>query len=94
MVRGLRGRSWRSPEPAVVDGGGSAGAWLGFVKQNLGEIIDEFEDLPTDWPGDETVKAFVQRAGGLFIYAATVCRFVKGDDQWPPQDLLDLFIPG
>ena len=29
----------------------------------------------------------------MFIYAATVCRFIKSEEEWPPQDLLDFFVP-
>jgi hypothetical protein len=51
-----------------------------FFREKFKEIRDEFEDLPTGWPGDDKIKYLVRRADGLFIYAATVCRFVKGDD--------------
>jgi len=64
-----------------------------FFRVKFMEITDEFEGLAANWPGDEKINLLVQRAEGLFIYAATVCRFVKGDGQWPPQDLLHLFIP-
>lgn len=63
-----------------------------FFRKCFGEIRDDYEDLPADWPGDEMLAFLVQRADGLFIYAATVCRFIKGDEQWPPQDLLELVI--
>ena len=32
--------------------------------------------LPPDWPGDEKIKALAAMAVPLFIFAATVCRFV------------------
>jgi hypothetical protein len=63
-----------------------------FFRKSFREIRDDYEDLPADWPGDETLAFLVQRADGLFIYAATVCRFIKGDEQWPPHDLLELVI--
>jgi hypothetical protein len=65
-----------------------------FFNEKFKEMRDEFEDLPAGWPGDDKIQYLVQRADGLFIYAATVCRFIKGDEQWLPQDLLDLLIPG
>jgi hypothetical protein len=43
--------------------------------------------LPSDWPGDETVKILVERAMPLFISAATLYRFI-GDEQWNPKKRL------
>jgi hypothetical protein len=40
------------------------------------EIIRERRHLPKQWPDEQSIKLLVQRAGGLFIYAATVCRFI------------------
>ncbi|CRG89769.1 putative WD repeat-containing protein all2124 [Talaromyces islandicus] len=40
--------------------------------------------LPSDWPGNETIKILVERAGPLFISAATLCRFI-GDAKWNPE---------
>ena len=37
--------------------------------------------LPLDWPGSSTVQDLVQMAVPLFIFAATVCRFI-GDPAW------------
>ena len=65
-----------------------------FFMHNLSEIRSASEDLPVDWPGKKTIDLLVLKAHGLFIYAATVCRFIKeGGEQWPPQDLLDLVLP-
>jgi hypothetical protein len=64
-----------------------------FLRDKFREIREEFEDLPANWPGDDKIKRLVQRADGLFIYAATVCRFIKGDGQWLQQDLLDVVLP-
>jgi hypothetical protein len=63
-----------------------------FLRDEFKQIRDTFEDLPANWPGDEKIKYLVQRADGLFIYAATICRFIKGDGQWLPQKLLDLVV--
>lgn len=62
-----------------------------FVADKFRELRDDFPKLPTDWPGDQRISLLVERAGGLFIYAATVCRFIKGDDstissrRWSPR---------
>ena len=64
-----------------------------FLRDKFREMREEFEYLPTNWPGDDKIKRLVQRADGLFIYAATVWRFIKGDGQWLQQDLLDAVLP-
>ena len=51
-----------------------------FFEHNL-EIIRQECRLATGWPGEEATKLLVQRAGGLFIYAATACRFIRQDGQ-------------
>ena len=64
-----------------------------LFRDKFHEMREEFEDLPMNWPGDDKIEHLIQRADGLFIYAATVCRFIKGDGQSLPQDLLDLVLP-
>jgi hypothetical protein len=64
-----------------------------FFQDKFREIRNDFREPSADWPGDRKIHFLVERADGSFIYAATICRFIKGEGQWPPQDLLDLFIP-
>jgi hypothetical protein len=66
---------------------------LVFLRDQFKEIRENFEYLPAGWPGDKTINLLVQKAGGFFIYAATVCRFIKSNDRWPPQQLLEVFLP-
>lgn len=63
-----------------------------YFRDKFKELRDVFEDVPAGWPGDDNINLLVQKAEGLFIYAATVLRFVKGDEEWPPQGLLDTFL--
>ena len=63
-----------------------------FLRVQFREISSNSEYLPADWPGDKAIDRLVQKADGLFIYAATVCRFIKTNDQWLPRDLLDVFL--
>jgi hypothetical protein len=64
-----------------------------FFRRKLKEIRDASDHLPTDWPGKETISILVLKAHGLFIYAATFCRFIEqGGEQWPPDDLLRLLL--
>lgn len=64
-----------------------------FFRDEFKKMRDDFIQLPVDWPSNRRINLLVRHASGLFIYAATVCRFIKENDQWPPQDLLDLFVP-
>ncbi|KIE02136.1 P-loop NTPase, partial [Metarhizium majus ARSEF 297] len=65
-----------------------------FLEHQLAKIRGEYnvtvsEDrrLPLTWPGHETVQALVRMATPLFIFAATVCRFLA-DLRWHPDDQL------
>ncbi|KAK4219874.1 WD40-repeat-containing domain protein [Rhypophila decipiens] len=40
-------------------------------------IRDERDDLDEDWPGLSTIKHLVKISYGLFIWAATACRFIE-----------------
>jgi hypothetical protein len=64
-----------------------------FLRVKFQEIREEFEYLPLGWPGHDKIERLVQRADGLFIYAATVYRFINGDGQWSQQNLLDIVLP-
>ncbi|KAJ6008152.1 hypothetical protein N7540_012128 [Penicillium herquei] len=41
-------------------------------------IIANKRELPDDWPGKKEIQTLTSKSGGLFIYAATVCRFLGG----------------
>jgi hypothetical protein len=61
-----------------------------FFKHNLG-IIREKCSLPADWPDEQTITRLVQSAGGLFIWAATACRFIyDGDGLFGLERLFDI----
>ncbi|KAJ0131533.1 Uncharacterized protein HZ326_25377 [Fusarium oxysporum f. sp. albedinis] len=49
-------------------------------------VCDE-RKLPSDWPGRPTVQSLAQMAVPLFIFAATVCRFI-GDRRRSPRTRL------
>jgi hypothetical protein len=46
-----------------------------FLKHELRSIGQE-RNLGADWPGDLIIRQLVQKASGLFIWAATACRFI------------------
>ena len=50
------------------------------------EIRDPSDRLK-DWPKDQDIQSLVERSQCLFIYAATVCRYVA-DMNWDPQERL------
>jgi hypothetical protein len=47
-----------------------------FVEYNL-EVIKQERRLEAGWPGPEASRCLVQNANGLFIWAATACRFIR-----------------
>ncbi|RYP34750.1 hypothetical protein DL768_011039 [Monosporascus sp. mg162] len=59
-----------------------------FLNFRLAKIRDEYntqshdeQQLPSGWPGPLAMQALVQMAVPLFIFAATVCRFIE-DQGW------------
>jgi len=44
-------------------------------------------DLPEAWPSDADITALVQKSSGLFIFAATVARFVESEHHEPGERL-------
>jgi hypothetical protein len=47
-----------------------------FLEYNL-RLIGEEDAQDASWPGAKVIKDLVQSASGLFIWAATACRFVR-----------------
>lgn len=47
--------------------------------------------ISSDWPGNETIRRIAQKANGLFIYAATVCRFLR-KSRFHPRPRLGLIL--
>lgn len=65
-----------------------------FLRHRLKEIRNASDDLPVGWPGEENIKLLILKAQGLFIYAATVCRFIEQEgEHWPPDDIFRLLFP-
>lgn len=66
-----------------------------FLEYELAEIMKEYDDsvgqdrqLPSDWPGQATVKVLVDMAVPLFIFAATICRFINDRRLGSPEQQL------
>jgi hypothetical protein len=58
-------------QPSIVDHDISL-----FLEYNLGRIGQEWT-LGADWPGEVVLRQLVLYACGLFIWAATACRFIR-----------------
>jgi hypothetical protein len=65
-----------------------------FLKAEFKKIRDDYNhshpaepSLPQDWPGEQSIRALSEMAVPLFIFAATVSRFV-GDSRWNPKNRL------
>jgi hypothetical protein len=48
-----------------------------FLRYELGQIKRN-RSIEGDWPGEENIQKLIHKADRLFIYAATVCRFIGG----------------
>ncbi|KAK4677649.1 NACHT and WD40-domain containing NOD-like receptor 2 [Podospora pseudoanserina] len=67
-----------------------------FLRHELGRIRDDYNhqaleciELLPDWPGEHAIRTLAQMAVPLFIFAATVCRFIE-DPAWSdPADQLE-----
>jgi hypothetical protein len=57
---------------------------LAKIKAEYNEIHSPDSWLPPNWPGDDNIKALAAMAIPLFIFVATVCRFI-GDHRWNPR---------
>lgn len=51
--------------------------------------IKEYRSMENDWPGQGNIDKLVQKAGLLFIFAATACRFLSASP-FPESNLLKL----
>lgn len=64
-----------------------------FLIHNLKRIRTKHPSLRRreHWPGDERLEKLLCRASGLFIWAATACKFI---DKYPPDARLEMIIKG
>jgi hypothetical protein len=75
-------------EPAVIEHDIAV-----FLRHRLG-IIREKCRLETGWPEEGAIARLVQNSGGLFIWAATACRFIAEDSQLAETRLCSLLHQG
>jgi hypothetical protein len=63
-----------------------------FLERELMDI-GKRHNLPPNWIDNNDFERLVEKAGGLFIYATTACRFI-GDDNWSPREQLSILLTG
>ena len=47
-----------------------------FLEYNF-KLIRQERSLEASWPGERVIKRLIQNTSGLFVWAATACRFVR-----------------
>ncbi|EXL39972.1 hypothetical protein FOCG_17422 [Fusarium oxysporum f. sp. radicis-lycopersici 26381] len=58
------------------------------IRHDFNMTVGDERKLPPDWPGGPTVESLAQMAVPLFIFAATICRFVGDSRRRNPQSRL------
>ncbi|KAJ5337516.1 uncharacterized protein N7506_005538 [Penicillium brevicompactum] len=61
---------------------------LAIIRQDFNKSVIPNRQLPADWPGTECVQKLVDMALPLFIFAATVCRFIQDRRVGGPKEQL------
>ena len=64
-----------------------------FLSHHFKLIVKEVRSLKPNWPGEDIFQELVQIASGLFIWAATACRFIREGKQFAAKRL-DLILKG
>jgi len=62
-----------------------------FFRRKLSSVKPEPGLSTTPWPGEPTIQRLVEKAAGLFIYAATIYRFIR-DDNYTPEGQLSAIL--
>lgn len=62
-----------------------------FLEHRLSKLREKQHSLPKGWPGKDRIQKLVIIAIPLFIFAATVCRFLE-DKDWSPERRLVEFL--
>jgi len=62
-----------------------------FFRRKLSSVKSKPELSTTPWPDEPTIQQLVDKAAGLFIYAATIYRFIR-DDNYTPEEQLSVIL--
>jgi NACHT domain len=60
-----------------------------FLEHHLRVISQEYF-LGIDWPAKQIIDSLVWKTGGLFVWAATACRFIRGGRQFAAKRLTQI----
>ena len=58
------------------------------IRNTFNSLAEEAVRLPLDWPGEATLVKLTLAASPLFIFAATICRFINDPFLGDPEELL------
>lgn len=64
-----------------------------FLEYNF-KFIAQKRSLDAGWPGQQVIKRLIQKASGLFIWAATACRFVGDGKKFAVRRRLNIILEG
>ena len=59
-----------------------------YLKSKLSDIRDEHAELSPDWPGENAIIQLVTMAVPLFIFAATLYRYIEGSPRTRLEEVL------
>lgn len=78
------------PEPVI---GHDISAFLSYelarIRDDYNSQVFDDQHLPPSWPGEHIIQTLMRMAIPLFIFAATVCRFVEDEASLDPAGQLD-----
>ncbi|KAF9461641.1 hypothetical protein BDZ94DRAFT_1221180 [Collybia nuda] len=67
---------------------------LTFLKEGFANIMEkrheEMSYIQEPWPGNSIITQLTSKAGGMFIYASTVLKYIDDDDFHPPDRLKEI----
>ncbi|KAH7490457.1 hypothetical protein FOMA001_g2259 [Fusarium oxysporum f. sp. matthiolae] len=58
------------------------------IRENFNKLAEEGLELPVHWPGEANLMKLTMAASPLFIFAATLCRFINDSCLGSPDELL------
>jgi hypothetical protein len=73
-----------SISPSIVDHDISL-----FLEYNI-VLIGQENSLEAGWPGEDVIRCLVENASGLFIWAATACRFIRDGKRFAAKRLNEM----
>jgi len=62
-----------------------------FFRRKLSSVKSKPELSTTPWPDEPSIQQLVEKAAGLFIYAATIYRFIR-DENYTPEEQLSVIL--